>query len=360
MSSFKIISKKPVENADCQYELVVSIDQKAVAEFREEALSNISEGLKIDGFRPGHVPEKVVTEKFGEVIVSEEAGRLALEKHYSDIIKEADIDAIGNPEVAINKIVPNETFEVKIITNTHPVVKLADYKKLAKEVMSKKEADVSATDKEIEEAIKELQQQVAHTDFHQAKDAEGKNVNDAHDHNHGDLPLPEVNEDFIKKFGDFKTVEEFKTKISDSIKLQKERKEKEKKRIETVDAIITKSEIKMPRILVENELHRMESEMTHQIGQMGLKVEDYLKHIGKTKEELRKSWDAEAVKRAETQIVLNEIANTETIKPEEADVNKEVEHIMNEYKDTDKLRAMIFVETMLTNEKVWQWLENVK
>ncbi len=353
MSSFKIISKKPVEKVDCQYEILISIDKKAVAEFREEALSNISEGLKIDGFRPGHVPEKVVTEKFGEVIVTEEAGRLALEKHYADIIKEADIDAIGNPEVAINKIVPNETFEVKITTATHPVVKLADYKKISKEVMAKKSGDVEATDKEVEDAIKELQQQVAHTDFHQK--------NGGHDkHDHGDLPLPETNEDFIKKFGDFKTFEEFKNKIRDSIKLQKERKEKEKKRIESIDGIIAKSEIKMPRILVENEIHRMESEMTHQIGQMGLKVDDYLKHVNKTMPELHKSWEGEAVKRAQTQIVLNEIANTEKIKPEEADVDKEVAVIMAQYKDTDKLRAMIFVETMLTNEKVWQFLEGSK
>lgn len=353
MSSFKIISKNPVEKEECRYEIKISIDQKAVSEFREEALSNISEGLKIDGFRPGHIPEKVIKEKMGDVMITEEAGRLALEKHYAEIIKEADIDAIGNPEVAIEKIVPGEIFEVKITTATHPVVKIADYKKLAKEVMSKEVAKVEATDKEIEDAVKELQQQVAHTDFHQKS-------GDQNNHDHGDLPLPEVNEEFIKKFGDFKTVDEFKNKIKDSIKIQKERKEREKKRIEAIDAIITKSEIIMPRILVENELHRMESEMTHQIGQMGLKVEDYLKHIGKTKEELRKGWEVEAIKRAQTQIVLNEIAEKESIKPEEADVNKEVEHIMNQYKDTDKLRAMIFVETMLTNEKVWQWLEGVK
>lgn len=352
MSSFKIISNKPVGTEDCRQEIVISIDKKTVAEHREEAISNVSEGMKIDGFRPGHVPEKVIVEKFGEVLITEEAGRLALEKIYHEIITEAKVEAIGNPEVAINKIVPGETFEVKITTATHPVIKIADYKKLAKENNSKT-VEVEASEKEIEEAIKELQNQVAHTDFHQ------KNPDDK-GHDHGDLPLPDVTEEFIKKFGDFKTVDEFKAKIKDSIKVQKTRQEQQKKRVTLIDAIIAKSDIKMPRILVDNELHRIESEMTHQIGQMGLKVDDYLKHIGKTIEDLRKDWDGEAVKRAQTQIALNEIANKETIKPEEEAVNKEVATIMAQYKDTDKLRAMIFVETMLTNEKVWGWLEGVK
>jgi FKBP-type peptidyl-prolyl cis-trans isomerase (trigger factor) len=353
MSSFKIISNKPVENEDCRQEIVISIDKKIVAEYREEAISNVGEGMKIDGFRPGHIPEKVIVEKFGEVLITEEAGRLALEKIYPDVITEAKVEAIGNPEVAINKIVPNETFEVKITTATHPEIKIADYKKIAKEINGKKADDTEATDKEIDEAIKELQNQVAHDDHHK------KNPDDK-GHDHGDLALPEVNEEFIKKFGDFKTVDEFKTKIKDSIKVQKVRKEQQKKRVEILDAVIGKSEIKMPKILVTNELHRIESEMTHQIGQMGLKVDDYLKHIGKTIEDLRKDWEPEGLKRAQTQVVLNEIANKESIKPEEEAVNKEVAIIMNQYKDTDKLRAMIFVETMLTNEKVWGWLEGVK
>lgn len=352
MSSFKIINKKPVENKECEYEIEISFSPETIKEFRQEAISIIGEGIKVDGFRPGNIPEKMITEKFGEVMITEEAGRLALEKYYSEIITESKIDAIGTPTVAITKVSPDADFELKITTAIHPTVKLADYKKLASAEMTKVN-DVAVLDSEIEEAMKELQQQVAHTDFHNKPGA-------SDNHDHGDLPLPEVNEEFIKKFGDFKTVDDFKAKIKESILTQKNRKEQEKKRILAMDAVIAKSEIKIPRVLIESELSRMESEMTHQIGQMGIKVEDYLKHINKTKDDLRKGWEDEAKKRAQTQVILNEIAVKENIKPAEADVNREVDEIMAAYKDSDKLRATIFVETMLTNEKVWQFLEGVK
>lgn len=356
MSKFKIINKKSIENKDCEYEIEISFSPETVNHFRAEALSNISEGLKIDGFRPGNIPEKMITEKFGEVMIVEEAGRLALEKYYADIIKESGVDAIGSPAVSITKIVPNKDFELKITTAVHPSVKLADYKKLSKEVMEKT-AEVTVLDKEVEETLKELQQQVAHTEFHKKEEAKGGSSDN---HDHGDLPVPEINEEFIKKFGNFKTIDDFKESVKKSIHTQKSRKEQEKKRLLAMDSIISKSEIKMPRLLVDSELNRMDSEMTHQIGQMGIKVEDYLKHINKTKEDLRKGWEDEAKKRAETQVILNEIAEKENIKPTEAEVTTEVEHIMNAYKDSDKMRATIFAEMMLTNEKVWQFLEKVK
>jgi hydrogenase maturation factor HypE len=41
----------------------------------------------------------------------------------------------------------------------------------------------------------------------------------------------------------------------------------------------------------------------------------------------------------------------------EEDIKKEVEQIMQVYKDADRTRAEIYVETVLLNEKVWAWLE---
>ena len=60
------------------------------------------------------------------------------------------------------------------------------------------------------------------------------------------------------------------------------------------------------------------------------------------------------------QLVLNQIAIEEKIKPEEDQVKKEVEHLLEHYKDAPEERIKIYVETMLTNEKVFEFLEGKK
>ena len=347
---FTITNKQKLPNSE--YEIEGEIKAEVVKEFRAKALKSMGEEVKIDGFRPGHVPENILIDKFGELTITEEAGRLALEQHYGDIIQSLNLKVVGSPAVTITKVAPNEAFGFKIKTALMPEVKIGDYKKVAKKIMSEK-VEITVSDKEIEDAIDELRKQVAHDEYH-------KNNPEDHGHDHKELELPEVNEDFIKKFGDIKTVDEFKGRIKEGITAEKTRKEKEKKRLTMMDEIIKDSEIEMPQMLVESELSRMLSEMSGNISQMGLTVEDYLKHIGKTLEDIKKEWTPDAEKRAKTQLLLNKIAIEEKIEVKEDDIKKEVDALMNYYKDADRVRATIYIETVMLNEAVWKSLEEVK
>lgn len=349
--TFKIT--KQTKLPDSEYEIEGEIHADVVKTFRDKAVKELSLETRVDGFRPGHAPEKFVVDRFGEVAITEEAGRMALEANYGDIMKKGiddkDIKPLGSPAVTITKVAPGEAFGFKIKTALMPEVKVKGYKAAAKKIMSEK-SDIKVTDKEIEEAITDLQKQVAHTEHHQANP-------DDHGHDHGDLPLPEVNADFIKKFGPFETVEAFKEKVKEGITVEKTRKEKDKKRLSIMEELIKTSEITMPKMLVESELGKMVHEMSANISQMGLNIETYLKHVGKTIEELKTEWTPDAEKRAKTQLILNQIALDEKITVSEDDIKKEVEQIMQVYKDADRTRAEIYVETVLLNEKVWAWLE---
>ena len=349
--TFKIT--KQTKLPESEYEIEGEIHADVVKTFRDKAVKELALETRVDGFRPGHAPEKFVVDRFGEVAITEEAGRMALEANYGDILKKGiddkDIKPLGSPAVTITKVAPGEAFGFKIKTALMPEVKVKGYKATTKKIMSEK-SDIKVTDEEIEEAIVDLQKQVAHTEHHQANP-------DDHDHNHGDLPLPEVNADFIKKFGPFETVEAFKEKVKEGITVEKTRKEKDKKRLSIMEELIKTSEITMPKMLVESELGKMVHEMSANISQMGLNIETYLKHVGKTIEELKKEWIPDAEKRAKTQLILNQIALEEKITVSEDDIKKEVEQIMQVYKDADRTRAEIYVETVLLNEKVWAWLE---
>ena len=94
--------------------------------------------------------------------------------------------------------------------------------------------------------------------------------------------LPELNDEFVKSLGPFKDVVDFKEKLRENIKLEKENSQKEKTRLKIMEAIIEESTLEVPELLIKIEvdkiIYRMESDVT----QMGLKFEEYLKHLKKT------------------------------------------------------------------------------
>lgn len=126
-----------------------------------------------------------------------------------------------------------------------------------------------------------------------------------------------------------------------------------------MEKIIDMTEIDMPEILVETELDKILYRMESDITQMGLKFEDYLKHLNKKVEDLRKEFRNDALKKAKLGLVLNEIAKVEKIQADPDQVAQEVAHILEHYKEADPERAKLHAENVLTNEKVFAFLENL-
>ncbi len=93
---------------------------------------------------------------------------------------------------------------------------------------------------------------------------------------------------------------------------------------------------------------------------MGVKVEDYLKQAKKSIEDIRKDWRPHAEKKAKLQLILNKISETEKITADKKEIDEEVEHIIEHYKEADKERAYTYAETIITNEKVYKFLEGIK
>ena len=162
----------------------------------------------------------------------------------------------------------------------------------------------------------------------------------------------------MKTIGDFSDVPDFKAKLSVMIAEDKENLAGEKRRIAIADAIADAAKIDLPDVIVESELDRSESQFAADIERMGVKLDDYLKHAKKTIDDLRKEWRPHAEKKAKLQLILNEIAKAEKLAPSKKEIEAEVAHIVEHYKDADRERAAVYAETVLTNEKVFEFLEN--
>ncbi len=341
-----------------ELEIIGSITAEKMALMREKALKKMKESIELPGFRKGNAPDSLVAQKVGEMALLEEAAEIALSEEYPNILNEHNVDAIGRPEISITKIGVGAPLEFRVKTSLLPEVKLGDYKKISKKenILNNEASATTATEKEIDDVIENIRQNIAHQKVH--NEAGGDEKHDHREVTEADLPL--VDDAFANMIGNFKDVVEMRSKIRENIVTEKNLKEKDKKRTKMLEDIMDKSTIDLPKIIIEGEMDKMLAQFKDDIGKSGISFDDYLKHIKKTEEEIKLEWKDTAVKRAKSQVILNTIAKDEGIAPKEEDVKKEMENILASYKDADRFRVRMYVETFMTNELVFQFLEGQK
>lgn len=336
-----------------EVEITASIPAEAWEKYRSQAIKNLNNAVTIDGFRKGNVPENILIAKVGEMAVLEEMAELAIPKAYIDILIEQKIDAVGHPQIGVTKLAKGNALEFKAVTAVVPEVKLPDYKALATaEVQKAGVPDRKVSEKELEDAILRVRK------MHASHEGHDHDKMTPEEHEKAVMAgLPELTDAFVKSIGDFADVPDFRNKLSDMIADDKEQAANEKRRIAIADAIAEKTTVEIPKLMIESEIDRTQAQFSSDVERMGVKLDDYLKHAKKSLEEVRKEWQPHAEKKAKLQLVLNAIARAENIRPSEEELDAEVSHIVEHYPDADRERATTYAETVLTNEKVFQFLE---
>lgn len=355
------VEKKPHSVA----EIMVEIPAETLMEHRAMALKEIGRDAQIDGFRKGHVPEKVLLERVGEMAILTEAAEITIRHTYPHVLEEHDLDPIGAPEITITALAPGNPLKFKAVVALIPSVKLPDYKKIAQE-KNKEKQNIAVTDKDVEDQVERIQRQKLAYDRIQEKAKARKETEDAGlplpeetEEDYSKLPLPELTDEYVKTLGNFETVEQFKNELRTHLQSEKEQEAQGKRRADLTDAIIEKTEIDLPQILIDSELNQMTAEMEGDIKRAGLSLEDYLSHVKKTREDLVKEWTPIAEKRAKLQLILNEIAKVENVTPDQEKVSQEVAHLVEHFKGADVERVLIYVETTMRNDAVLSMLESI-
>ncbi|MEK7564156.1 MAG: trigger factor [Patescibacteria group bacterium] len=353
------INTKKLPNS--MIEIEGELDAPLFEAYFNTALKKLGETVKVDGFREGKVPENILLKNIPEARVLEEMAELAINEHYPKILEDEKIDAISRPEISITKLARNNPLEFKIKTAVLPDITLPDYKDTAKKVLAEvidEEKNVVVTEEDLENTIMDIRKsrapkkhisEVAEGDETEKK--EGEEITK-------DEKLPPFNDEFVQAIGPFKDVQDFKEKLKINLKLEKENRQKEKTRLKIIEKIIENSTLEIPDILIDLELDKIIYRMQSDIITMGLKFEDYLKHLNKTVEDLRKEFKPDADKKARLSLILHEIAKVEKISADPEQLEQEVATILEQYKDADPERARMHAENVLTNEKIFQFLES--
>ena len=388
--------KTKVKNiSDVKVELTISLGVEELKAAEQVALTKLAKEVKIEGFRKGKAPLEMVAAQVDPNVLGQEVIENALSKAVAEAFLKEKIQAINRPEVDVKKFVPGTELEFTATSEIMPKVELGDYKnlKVKKEKVSVSQKEINETidqilknfaeKKEVKRAAKEGDEVVIDflgkkdgvafdggkaekfplelgsksfipgfeegligkkagdelsldlkfpKDYH-AKDLAGaKVVFEVKIHEVRENVLPEINEEFLSKLGEFKTKEDFEKQIKEDLKTQKQAEADDKFKDELVKKLAEVSKVPVPEILLEDQKQSIEMDMQQNLMYSGLSLDDYLKRMGKTREEwLENDVKAVAESRVKSGLALAELSKVEKIQSTVDELDARIAQLKEQY-----------------------------
>ncbi|MFA6272595.1 MAG: trigger factor [Patescibacteria group bacterium] len=372
-----------------QLELTIELPAEELEKYYQTATKKVGAGIRIDGFRPGKVPDDVVIKKVGAEQIMAEACDLAIQMSIGEAIEQEKIIIISTPKIDIIKQALGNPFIYKATVSLLPTVEIGDYKsvkvkkkkvtvdpkELTKAVddLRKMRSKEALVDREVQKGDKaevdiEVFQNKVPIEGGQGKNqpiiiGEGNFIPGFEDNLIGmkkgetkefelkfpkeyfqknlagkpaefrikvngvfKIEKPEANDEFAKSFGPFKSIKDLEDQISKNLLQELENKERQRVELEMLESIADKSKFgEFPEDLVASEIDKMIHELRHDFENQGLKYEDYLQSIKKTEAELRTSFEPRAEKRVRTALLIRKVAELDKIEATEAEIHTEID-----------------------------------
>ncbi|ATZ16394.1 trigger factor [Entomoplasma freundtii] len=176
--------------------------------------------------------------------------------------------------------------------------------------------------------------------------------------------LPEIDNELVKDLNlkGVKNLQELKTKITNDIKDQKNREEKNRFVNHVLDEIVKTSDIQIPASAVNQQIKDLKKEFEQEITRQGLDLKTYKKLTKMTDADIDREIEADAKSRLATFLVVNEIKKAEKFVPTEADINQKYADLAKQFGlEVENLKAAINPEQVkqeLESEMLTNFLFN--
>ncbi|WP_420553804.1 trigger factor [Neptuniibacter marinus] len=135
--------------------MTISVPAERIDQDVTKRIQQTARTVKIDGFRPGKVPVKVVKQRYGKGIREEVLGQVVQESFYQALQQE-EINPAGTPSIDFTKDVEGENLEYTAKFEVYPSIELADFSSVE---IEKKSAEVK--DADLDQMIETLRKQQA-------------------------------------------------------------------------------------------------------------------------------------------------------------------------------------------------------
>ena len=178
--------------------------------------------------------------------------------------------------------------------------------------------------------------------------------------------LPEINDEFAKDASEFDTLEDWKKSIREKQEKANESKAKYEMEEEAIEAVCNDSKVDIPSGMIETQIDNMEQDVSSRLSYQGMKLDQYLQMVGKTRKEFRDEYKEQAEKQVKTNLVLEAVMKDSKIEVAEEEIEAKIKEMAEMYgqkeeevKNNPNLRK--YIEESLKTEKTIHYIvDNAK
>jgi len=148
--------KTDVENlSPTRVKLTIEVPFEELKANLDKAYREVARQVRVPGFRPGHVPPRVIDVRVGRAVVLEQAVNDAVPELYSRAVAEHDVVPISQPDVEVTRLDDGKELAFTAEVDVRPSFDLPDHELL----VTVENADVDAD--QVEEYLGSLRERFA-------------------------------------------------------------------------------------------------------------------------------------------------------------------------------------------------------
>lgn len=377
--------------------IVIELSKEEWANAQNEAFEETKSKYEVQGFRKGKAPKKAIENAYGSMVFIDSAIDIVYNENYKDIIQKEKLVPVSSPSLALDKCDENG-LKITLTVQNKPEVVLGDYKGVeikgkkasvsAKEVeeyinrMAQKnvrkieikdrplkEGDIATFDfvgkvdgKEFEGGsaknyeleigshsfIAGFEEQMIGMNIDEEKDLNVKFPEDYFSkelagkdavftvklHKIMEKELPTIDDKWASMVSEFDTLADYKKDVKKNL-LEKKEKEIDTENVNSlIDKIVANAKFEIPECMISDEIDYILEDFSRRLSAQGLKLEDYAKMINKSMADIRNEQKDIAKTNCGIRLVIETIIDKENIQVADADVDKKLEEIANNYGQT--------------------------
>ena len=386
--------------------LTIEVAAEDLEKAMQNAYQKAKGRISIPGFRKGKAPRKMIEQMYGKGVFLEDAVNALIPEHYSKALAECELEIVSQPTIDITQAEPGKALIFTAEVAVKPEVTLGDYKGVEVpkteitvtdedvEAELKKEQEKNSRTISVEDRAAQLNDivtidfegsvdgvpfdggqateypltlgsntfipgfeeqlvgakvgddvdvKVTFPEEYQAKELAGKEaIFKCAVKKIEAKELPELDDDFAKDVSEFDTLAEYKEHVKTNLEDKKANEAKRAKEDAAVDAAVANATMEIPDAMLDTQVNQMIDDFARRMQSQGLTMDQYMQFTGTTLASLQEQMKPQALKRIQTRLVLEKIAEAEAIEIADEKIDEEINKMAEMYKmEADKLKEML-------------------
>lgn len=368
------------ELSPTRVKLTIEVPFEELKPSLDKAYRDVSRQVRIPGFRPGHVPPRIIDQRLGRGAVLEQAINDAVPQLYGKALEDSEIRALGQPELEITQLDDGDQLAFTAEVDIRPKFELPDLSTIPVTVEN---AEVGPD--EVEEYLSDLRERFAslrgvdrpaaegdYVSIDLSASVNGKLVDDAQAsgisyqvgsgtlldgldetltgmsagdattftaelaggdhageqagvsvtvHSVKVKELPELDDEFAQSASEYDTLGEFRAGTRGRLENVKRLGQVGQARDRALDAVVSRLDIPLPDRIVSSEVEGRQRSLDEQLERSGTTKDAYLEARGISEEDLEAEIVVEARRSVKAGFVLDELASASDLKVEQEELN---------------------------------------